>query len=144
MTGASRARLSTALAIRLAAAHTFIKRHFRRTPSLVEIARRADLSPFYFHRLFRCRYGKTPKQMILDLKIAEVKRLVRKGIPLAEASRATGFSHHSHMSLRFKTAVGVTPRKWLLMSRKGMVPAIVYWAYAGFPVDLINLACAAA
>ena len=102
---------------RLAAARAFIEREFRRSPSLDEIARAAHVSPYHFHRLFRHAYGKTPKQLIDELRIAEVQRLALRGVPFGDMWRPLGFSHQSHMSSRFKRVVGKTPRQWLRAAR---------------------------
>ena len=98
---------------RLAEARAFIEREFRRSPSLDEIARAADVSVYHFHRLFRRAYGKTPKQLVEELRIAEVKRLAVQGMPFSEVWRPLGFATQSHMGNRFKRVVGKTPREWL-------------------------------
>jgi len=106
-------------------AHQYIVRNFKRTPSLPEIAEVAGLSRFHFHRLFRQRYGKTPKRIITELQVAEVQRLARTGMPLGEAARAAGFVHQSHMTLRFKQVVGETPRRWLQAVRSSASTLLV-------------------
>jgi AraC-like DNA-binding protein len=97
----------------LAKALTLIQREYRRGPTLEELAREADCSPFYFHRLFRKAYGKTPKQTITELRIAEVQRLALRGVSLKDAAVAVGFAHHSHMTTTFKRMIGTAPRAWL-------------------------------
>jgi AraC family transcriptional regulator len=97
----------------LAASLAFIGRNFRRKIPLDEIAAVTDLSPFHFHRVFRRAYKKTPKQVVLELRVAEVQRLALQGTPLAVAAKAVGFSHQSHMTTQFKMLVGATPKKWL-------------------------------
>jgi AraC-like DNA-binding protein len=81
------------------------------------VARAAHLSQFHFQRLFRQHYGVTPKQVITALRIAEVQRLALAGMSFKDAADAAGFAHQSHMTTRFKRAVGVTPRTWLASTR---------------------------
>ena len=100
------------ITVRMEAAHAFIERAFRGNPTLDEMAGIAQVSSFHFHRLFRSRYGKTPKRVVSELQIAEVQRLVRAGTTLQDASVLTGFSHQSHMTIRFKQLIGVTPAQW--------------------------------
>ena len=102
-----------ALEQRLAKAYSFIEREFRRVPGLEEIAAATGLSPFHFHRVFRRAYGKTPKQMMNELQVAEVQRLILAGEPLARAADKAGFAHQAHMTGRFKQLVGTTPLRWL-------------------------------
>src|SRR4051812_15723213 len=77
---------------RLLKAMEFMRREFRRAPKLPEIARAAHLSPFHFHRSFRRQFGKTPKQVLAELQIAEVQRLMLAGTPLGQAAKHVGFA----------------------------------------------------
>ena len=98
---------------RLAEARAFIEREFRRSPSLDEIARAAGVSVYHFHRLFRQAYGKTPKQLVEELRVAEAQRLALEGVLFSEMWRDLGYATQSHMGNRFKQLVGITPREWL-------------------------------
>jgi AraC-like DNA-binding protein len=102
---------------RLLTAMEFMRREFRRGPKLPEIARAAHLSPFHFHRSFRKHFGKTPKQVLAELQIAEVQRLILQGTSLGEAARHVGFAQQSHLTTRFKQVTGMTPTAWLLLTR---------------------------
>ena len=103
---------------RLQATVAFMAREFRRNPRLSEIARVAHFSEYHFHRLFRKRFGRTPKHCLVELQIEEAKRLMLAGQRPSEAARHAGFSHQSHLTARFKNVTGVTPRQWLLATRK--------------------------
>jgi AraC-like DNA-binding protein len=102
---------------RMTDAMAFLRREFRRRPDLSQIARAAHLSPYHFHRTFRRHFGKTPKQVIAELQIAEVQRLILAGTPLGVAAKRVGFTQHSHLTARFKKATGLTPTAWLLLTR---------------------------
>ena len=93
-------------------------REFRRNPRLAEIARVAHFSEYHFHRLFRKRFGKTPKQMLVALQIEEVKRLMLSGQRPSDAAKRAGFSHQSHLTSRFRQSMGITPRQWLLVAAR--------------------------
>ena len=99
---------------RLSAAVALIERDFRRRGlGLTEVPKAAHFSPFHFHRTFRRRYGKSPKRLIDELRIAEVQRLLLKGVSARDAAEAVGFAHQSHMTTRFKRVLGITPARWL-------------------------------
>src|SRR3954464_416694 len=98
---------------RLQSTIAFMAREFRRNPRLAEIARVAHFSEYHFHRLFRKRFGKTPKQVLVELQIDDVKSLMIAGHRPAEAARLAGFSHQSHLTSRFRQMTGVTPRQWI-------------------------------
>ena len=93
-------------------------KEFRRNPRLSEIARIAHFSEYHFHRLFRKRFGKTPKQLLVELQIDEAKRLMLAGQRPADAAGRAGFSHQSHLTSRFKSVTGLTPKQWLLAAQK--------------------------
>jgi AraC-like DNA-binding protein len=107
-------RLQTSLA--------FMAREFRRGPRLGEIARAAHFSEYHFHRVFRKRFGKTPKQVLAEHQIAEAKRLMLAGHRPADAARAAGFSHQAHLTSRFRQMTGPTPRPWVLSAKAKAKP----------------------
>ena len=109
----AKAPITADQARQLAAARAWIERNFRSRITLAEIARRAGLSQFHFQRLFRRHYGKTPKQLTTELRIAEVQRLALAGARLKDAAAAAGFAHNSHMTGTFTRLVGTTPHKWV-------------------------------
>jgi AraC-like DNA-binding protein len=102
---------------RLQASLAFMAREFRRGPRLQEIARTAHFSEYHFHRVFRKRFGKTPKEVLAEHQIEEAKRLMLTGHRPADAARAAGFSHQSHLTTRFRQMTGQTPRQWLQSAR---------------------------
>ena len=104
--------------VRLRAATEFMAKEFRRNPRLSEIARVAHFSEYHFHRLFRKRFGRTPKQVLIELQIEEAKQLMLAGQRPSEVARRAGFSHQSHLTSRFKVVTGLTPKQWLLATRK--------------------------
>lgn len=98
---------------RLAAAVPFMVRHFRRGPTLEEVASSVHLSQYHFHRRFSEVFGLTPKELLYDLQLHEAKRLLTDPRQaLAEIARHCGFSHQSHFTSRFKQGTGLTPTRW--------------------------------
>ena len=91
----------------------FLRANFRRDPPLPEIAAVAGLSPFHFHRAFTRAFGKTPRQVILDMRVDEAKQLLAEGkLPLEQIAEALGFSSHSHFTSVFRAAVGTPPLRY--------------------------------
>ena len=77
--------------------------------SLDALARLAGCSPCRLNRAFRAATGMPPHEYQSMLRVREVKRLIREGISLAEASLKAGFSDQSHMTRRFRQFMGMTP-----------------------------------
>lgn len=91
----------------------FMQAEFNRTPTLDEIAAKAHLSPFHFHRRFTELLGQTPKHFLLACQIQQAKRmLLERKVPLADIASECGFAHQSHFTSRFKQATGLTPTRW--------------------------------
>jgi AraC-like DNA-binding protein len=91
----------------------FMQSEFPRTPTLDEIAAKAHLSPFHFHRRFTELLGQTPKHFLLACQISRAKKmLMERKVGLAEIASQCGFAHQSHFTSRFKQATGLTPTKW--------------------------------
>lgn len=91
----------------------YVSARFAQLPTLNEVAQRAHLSPFHFHRKFTEALGVTPKQFLLDAQIEHAQReLLLDEKPLARVAAACGFSHQSHFASRFKQATGLTPIQW--------------------------------
>lgn len=101
---------------RLIPALKFMQQEFHRGPTLVEIAKQVELSPFHFHRRFTELLGLTPKQYLLECQIHEAKtQLLSRTKDLAVIARDCGFAHQSHFTSRFKQATGLTPTRWRRM-----------------------------
>jgi AraC-like DNA-binding protein len=104
---------------RLIPAMKFMRDEFHRGPTLHEIARQVQLSPFHFHRRFTERLGITPKHFLLDCQIALAKsQLVAREKNLAAIATECGFAHQSHFTSRFKQATGLTPTRWRRMAKE--------------------------
>jgi AraC family transcriptional regulator len=82
-------------------------------PALGNIAARAHLSPFHFHRRFTDLVGQTPKHFLVDCQMRQAKRLlVSRRHSLPEIAEICGFSHQSHFTSRFRQTTGLTPTRW--------------------------------
>ncbi|EPR39814.1 AraC protein arabinose-binding/dimerization [Desulfovibrio sp. X2] len=78
-------------------------------PALEVLAREAGLSPWHFLRSFRRRYGLTPHALLVQRRCAAAARLMRQGLPPAQAAAAAGFTDQSHLTRHFKRIYGITP-----------------------------------
>jgi AraC-like DNA-binding protein len=85
---------------------------------LNQIARQACLSKFHFIRLFRCYYGCTPHQFLIQTRISQAKNLLQQGLTVIDACGMVGFDSVSSFTRLFRKITGCSPllyqRKWLL------------------------------
>jgi len=79
--------------------------------SLDAVAKRARLSPFHFHRLFRAAIGETLKQYTQRLRLERAaNRLVIHDATILDVALDSGFQSHETFSREFKRRFQVTPR----------------------------------
>jgi AraC family transcriptional regulator len=77
---------------------------------LDEIARSVHCSPYHLARQFRAATGETIARYLLRLRLAAALHRIAAGeTALARLAADLGFSHHSHLTARFRAAFGVTP-----------------------------------
>jgi AraC-like DNA-binding protein len=99
--------------VRLLPTLKFMQQDFHRNPTLDDIAKKAHLSPFHFHRRFTDLIGQTPKHFLLSCQIHEAQRLLAaRRRELSQIAIDCGFAHQSHFTSRFKQATGLTPTRW--------------------------------
>lgn len=99
--------------VRLLPTLKFMEQEFSANPTLDDIAKKAHLSPFHFHRRFTNLFGQTPKHFLLSCQIHKAKRLLGSHErELAQIATDCGFAHQSHFTSRFRQATGLTPTRW--------------------------------
>jgi len=73
----------------------------------------AGLSRSHFTRAFQNETGQSPRDFILNRRVARARELLSSTtIPLAEIPSLTGFSSQAHLSSAFKRIVGVSPGRY--------------------------------
>lgn len=77
------------------------------------IAASAGISESYMRRLFKKKYGKAPKQYILEMRIKKAGRLLcETAEPVTDISYECGFSSVYHFCREFKSVTGITPTQY--------------------------------
>jgi len=101
----------------------FIHGNLDKDLRLEQIAKMANLSNFYFIRLFKTAFGKTPHQYILDCRIKLAQELLLGSfLPISEISQRCGFSTQSHFTSAFRQATGNSPRAFRQSHAKAEQP----------------------
>jgi AraC family transcriptional regulator len=100
----------------------FIHDNLDKDLRIEQIAKMANLSNFYFIRLFKAAFGKTPHQYILECRIGLAKELLNgSAISISEVSQRSGFSTQSHFTSAFRQATGESPRAFRQLRAKPAV-----------------------
>lgn len=105
-----------------------LSRHFANPSPLRELARRANLSPYYLCRAFKAETGTSIHAYLVRLRLrAAIDRLADRKGDLAGLAHELGFNDHSHFTAAFRREFGVSPSAALRMrngvrSRDGSAP----------------------
>src|SRR6202453_5498089 len=87
---------------RLCLARDYLAARFNERTSLAEAAAQAELSPFYFHRLFADAFNETPHQFVTRLRIDHAKQLLLAGNhSITDICLDTGYESLGSFSARF-------------------------------------------
>lgn len=94
-------------------AEAFINANYDKPLSLSQIAAAANLSPSYFHMLFKKIMRMTPYQYLRNARLNAAKKLLAAGqLSLSDISEVCGFDNQSYFASVFKKQTGLTPREF--------------------------------
>ena len=83
-----------------------------------DLAKECNISEVYFRKMFSERFGVTPKQYIIDVRIDKAKHLLADGMyKINVVSEKSGFSNPYHFSRAFKEKTGLTPTEYMKINR---------------------------
>lgn len=103
---------------RLFAAELFMRDNFCQPLTIDEIAREACLSKFHFLKLFKRRYGVSPRQYLTRLRLDHARNLLLSNkYEIAEVCLRVGFESHSSFTHLFKRVYGYPPSKFPIMNK---------------------------
>lgn len=103
---------ATGQEMRIRAACEFMDQHFDEEIRLADIAAKAGLSPFYFHRVFRSVMGITPRQYLASRRIGRFKSSVREGNSVTHAIYESGYGSSSRLYENAATELGMSPASY--------------------------------
>lgn len=90
-----------------------IQSHLDNDLSLAQMAEKAALSPYHFHRLFRSTIGETPKQYTQRLRLERAAfDLKIRDATILEIALNWGFQAPETFTRAFKRWFGVTPKQY--------------------------------
>lgn len=83
------------------------------------LARQMGISEVYLRKLFISRYGTTPKQYILNIRIGKAKQLLLDTpLTVTAISEECGFSSLYHFCRSFKNRTGLSPMEYAKNNKK--------------------------
>lgn len=87
----------------------FIENNFESDLNLDLLSHTSLVSKYHLIRLFKKYYGQTPRQYLIDIRIEESKKLLKKNITVTETCYRVGFESVGSFSTLFKNKIGKSP-----------------------------------
>ncbi len=91
----------------------FIHAHFDEPVQLDTLAIIAGCSKAALIEGFKLHFGVPPNRYLIQVRIDAARRLLRRGLDIADVAAAVGFADQSHLTRHFKAILGVTPARYL-------------------------------
>lgn len=93
-----------------ARAMAYLRAHYAEDVTSADlVAATGAESRFQIARAFSARFGTAPHRQLVQLRLAEARRLLRQGAAPAEVAAACGFADQSHLTRWFRRAYGLPP-----------------------------------
>lgn len=96
----------------------YINQHITEKITIDNLAKKFYISPSYASRIFKAATGVTINKYITARRISIAKSLLSMGMNVLEASEKSGFNDYSNFLRTFKSAVGISPKKYAQNSTK--------------------------
>ncbi len=98
---------------KLLEARDYMNAHLAQDVKMEDVASLAHISEYYFYRLFRSAFKKTPYQYLLERRLEQAKKLLKKGMPVSHIAIETGFKDIYSFSKAFKRQEQISPTHYL-------------------------------
>lgn len=95
------------------AARSYLESHYADSIDLPRLGGIVGLSPFTLLRQFSAHIGLSPREFQTQQRITEAKRLLRKGLPIAQVAAETGFCDQTHLNRHLRRIVGLTAGQYV-------------------------------
>lgn len=94
-------------------AKRYIESNFSKPIHLEDIAAAVNLSPIYFHNIFKAACGQSPHDYLIKCRIAEAKKLLwDTTVTLTQVAESCGFGCQQYFNKIFKEQTGISPGKY--------------------------------
>lgn len=112
-----------------------IEAHADEKLTLAILAEISGLSPFHLQRSFKAIVGVSPKAYQDRVRLSLLKRELREGDSVTDATYAAGYGSSSRMYEKVDTELGMTPMAY----RKGGEGVTISYAFAQTPLGLLMM-----
>ena len=96
----------------------YINNNWNQDLTLEDLLKVANMSKFYFSRVFKKVIGLSPYDYFLQFKIKKVQNLLEQNSNITEIAYETGFYDQSHLNKYFNKFVGISPGQYIEYYKK--------------------------
>lgn len=97
----------------------YIRRNIRHQISVDHLANYMRLDPSQVYRIFMANTGKSPKQVISDMRIEKAcEFLTKTDLPIREISEWMDYEYQSHFTKQFKSKMNISPSQYRLLYKE--------------------------
>lgn len=90
-------------------ARDYLHSHYQQDINLDDLARACGVDRFRLTRAFKAAFTLAPHAYLVQLRLAQARRLLASGWPPARVAMDLGFADQSHLGRWFRRAYGFTP-----------------------------------
>ncbi|WP_276751226.1 AraC family transcriptional regulator [Chlorogloeopsis fritschii] len=96
----------------------YIHAHLDENIRLAELANLANMSQYYFCRLFKQSMGISPHHYLIQQRVERAKQLLKlQGWTIADIALECGFYNQTHLTKHFRQMTGTTPKAYVIACR---------------------------
>jgi len=96
----------------------FMEKEYLKNPSLLEVAKKANMAPNYFHRKFKKAFGLSPYSYMLRKRMDKAKKLlIFPSKSIKEIASLCGYDNEFYFSKTFKKYSTMSPREFRVRSQ---------------------------
>jgi AraC-like DNA-binding protein len=104
-------------------ARDYLHDRFAERVQIGDVAEVCGINPFRLIRLFHRLVGVPPYAYLVQLRVNRAQALLCQGMSVSDVAYRCGFSDQSHLTRRFKRAMGMPPGQYV----RGVRPAARVW-----------------
>lgn len=111
--GQSASQTSSNQEMYLAFAMNYIETHYAQKITVAKLAERLGISQVYLYKIFRQKFGKSPKEYINDYRMTQAKILLKEtNLSVSEVGKAVGYDDVLAFSRFFALHESISPSKY--------------------------------
>lgn len=103
---------------------SYIQDHFTEQFTIDELADHFHLSKYYLCHMFKKGTGFSVMEYVIQMRILEAQKQLRKGCSVQEAGDLAGFQSYAHFIRTFNNYIGTSPKQYAKQYSQGVLSVV--------------------